>query len=101
LLGLRAIYQPGFKLAKAGVMLMELTPASQQQFELCLEEPEAGRDKARLMQALDSVNDRWGRGSIKVGSATIGRVPRAWSMKQQRRTPAYTTEWDDMPIARS
>ncbi|SEA52182.1 Y-family DNA polymerase [Acidovorax soli] len=101
LLGLRAIYQPGFKLAKAGVMLMELRPAAQEQFELCLEEPEAGRDKARLMQALDSVNDRWGRGSIKVGSAKIGQTPRDWSMKQQRRTPAYTTEWDDMPIARS
>jgi len=101
LLGLRAIFQPGYQLAKAGVMLMGLQPASREQLELAFDKPYAGRSKARLMQTFDAVNDRWGRGSIKVGSAKIGQAPRGWSMKQQRRTPAYTTDWAQLPIARA
>jgi DNA polymerase V len=101
LVGLRAIYQPGFKFAKAGVMLMDIQPASRQQFELNLGEPEPERDRSRLMVAMDAVNDRWGRGSIKVGSGKIGEAPRAWGMKQERKTPGYTTEWDDMPTAKA
>jgi DNA polymerase V len=38
LLGLRAIYRPGFDYAKAGVMLLDLAPASRVQLELDLEE---------------------------------------------------------------
>ncbi|MEI8031247.1 MAG: DUF4113 domain-containing protein [Comamonadaceae bacterium] len=26
---------------------------------------------------------------------------RAWSMKQERRTPEYTSCWADMPVARA
>lgn len=101
LMGLRAIYQPGFRLAKAGVMLLDIQPARREQFELDLGEPAAERDRSRLMKAMDSVNDRWGKGTVKVGSGKVGEAPRDWGMKQDRRTPAYTTEWADMPIAKS
>lgn len=101
LTGLRAIYQPGFKFAKAGVMIMDIQPASRQQFELDLGEQEPERDRSRLMMAMDAVNDRWGRGSVKVGSAKIGEAPRDWGMRQERKTPGYTTEWNDMPTAKT
>lgn len=100
-MGLRAIYQPGFRLAKAGVMLLDIQPSSREQFELDLGEPAAERDRSRLMKAMDSVNGRWGKGTVKVGSGRVGEAPRDWEMKQDRRTPAYTTEWSDMPIAKS
>jgi DNA polymerase V len=101
LMGLRAIYQPGFRLAKAGVMLLDIQPASRGQFELDLGEPVAERDRSRLMKAMDSVNGRWGKGTVKVGSGRVGEAPRDWGMKQDRRTPAYTTEWADMPTAKA
>jgi DNA polymerase V len=101
LTGLRAIYQPGFRLAKAGVMLLDIQPASREQFELDLGEPVASRDRSRLMKAMDSVNGRWGKGTVKVGSGRVGDAPRDWGMKQDRKTPGYTTEWADMPIAKS
>jgi DNA polymerase V len=47
-LGLRAIYQRGFELIKAGVMLLDLVPGSLYQGELDLE-PEATGERARLM----------------------------------------------------
>lgn len=38
LAGLRAIYRPGFKLAQAGVMLLDIRPDSIGQSELALEQ---------------------------------------------------------------
>jgi DNA polymerase V len=99
--GLRAIHAPGYKLAKAGVMLLDLQDASVDQFELDLGEPSKARDADRLMAAVDTVNDRWGQGALTVGSAKIGGAKRDWEARQNRKTPAYTTCWDDMPIARA
>ncbi len=84
-------------------MLLDIQPASIEQIELDLEgEGETrGAGRVRLMAALDAVNGRWGKGAVKLGSSKVGEAPRDWSMRQERRTPAYTTEWDAMPIART
>jgi len=102
--GMRSIYREGFQFAKAGVMLLDLVPDTLHQAELDLGGPDpvqAKADKARLMGALDAINDRYGKGTLKMGSAASGRERKAWTMKQERRTPAYTTNWDDIPIARA
>ena len=98
--GLKAIYMPGFKLAKAGVMLMELQSALVQQRELDLEGDDE-RDRGMLMVAMDELNQRYGKGSIQMASAGLLGDKRVWSMKQERRTPGYTTCWEDMPVARA
>ncbi|WP_372660098.1 DUF4113 domain-containing protein, partial [Hydrogenophaga sp.] len=100
--GLRCIYKPDFLYAKAGVMQMELQPASVHQGELLLdEEPGERRDKGRLMGALDGLNRRYGRGTVLLGSTGLEGDRRRWSMKQERRTPQYTTRWEDMPVVRT
>lgn len=102
LMGLRAIYKPGFDYAKAGVMLLDIGSANTVQFELDLESDDpAPKARPRLMDALDSVNERFGRGTLKLSSAGLGLAPRNWTMKQERRTPAYTTRWEDMPVVRA
>jgi DNA polymerase V len=50
---------------------------------------------------MDSVSGRWGKGTVKVGSGMVGEELRDWGVKQDRRTPAYTTEWADMPTAKA
>jgi DNA polymerase V len=100
LAGLKAIYRPGFKMAKAGVMLMELQSAAVQQTELDLEDDE-GRERGALMVAMDGLNQRYGKGSVHMASAGLQGDKRVWSMKQERRTPGYTTCWADMPVARA
>lgn len=96
------MYRPGYAFAKAGVMLMELLPANVQQGELDLEpEAEGQRDRSKLMVAMDAINGRFGRGTVHVGSTGGARAAKAWGMKQERRTPQYTTCWDDLPIARA
>jgi DNA polymerase V len=77
--GLRSIYQSGYALAKAGVMLVQLqtclprdaqagTPAgsvatSVRQGAFDFEALGSARDTGHLMKGLDAVNARWGRGT--------------------------------------
>ena len=106
--GLGKIFRPGFDYAKAGVMLMDISSASQVQTELGFDDPEQTlpstpqRDPQRLMAALDAVNQRWGKHTMKLGSNRLNpQVPRGWVMKQERRTPRYTTLWEEMPLVRA
>jgi len=107
LTALQAIFQPGFMYAKAGVMLLDLQPASLQQGELMLDQDDANPQaphmaSERLMQTLDHIHQRHGRGALKLGSASLGSaVPPIWQMKQTRLTSGYTTCWDELAIARS
>ncbi|MDI9855212.1 DUF4113 domain-containing protein [Comamonas sp. 17RB] len=92
---MRKIYQPGYRLAKAGVMLLDLSPQTQDQPSLLPEEAApAGRDHSALMEAMDRINQRWGKGAV--GSAVqVG----AWGMRQERRTGMSTTQLDQVPVA--
>jgi len=81
-------------------MLLDLQPDTVQQGELALEEDDA-IDRGRLMSTLDGLNQRYGRGTMLMASAGLAGDNRAWSMKQERRTPGYTTCWADMPVARA
>ena len=104
LMGLASIYQPGYRYAKAGVMLLALNDASVDQGELALEDDAALLREAegpRLMQALDAVNQRYGRGALLLASAGLAGDLRVWGMKQERKTPGYTTCWADMPVVRA
>jgi DNA polymerase V len=95
---LKHIYRPGYKYAKAGVMLMDLQPATRQQLTLDLD-ADMPENRIRLMQAMDQINRRYGRGSLVLGSAGgIGAQP-VWGMKQERKTSAYTTDWLGLPNA--
>jgi DNA polymerase V len=100
LAGLKAIYRPGFKLAKAGVILLDLQSDTVQQGELNLED-NSTPDNSRLMSTLDGLNQRYGRGTVLMASAGLAGDHRIWSMKQARRTPGYTTCWNDMATARA
>lgn len=102
--GMRQIYRPGFDLIKAGVMLLELGSNSVVQGELCLgpaDDTEPVRDSARLMGAMDALNQRFGKGTVHV--ASTGGVARnhVWTMRQERRTPHYTTRWSDLAVVRA
>jgi DNA polymerase V len=103
-IGLKAIFRPGYLYAKAGVMLLDLHPDSVIQGELDLGERDTSEElavKRRLMTALDMINHRFGKGTMKMASAGMAGDRRGWTMKQERRTPAYTTNWDDIPVARA
>ena len=91
--GIRTIYRDGYLYKKAGVILTGLVPANQTQADL-FDDRDRGRSK-RLMSALDSINDRWGAGTLHYASSGITK---AWKTQFHRRSPAYTTDWDELPV---
>ena len=99
--GLRSIWKPGFRIHKAGVILLDLQDAGVVQGELALDADEGGSGRDKLMATLDRLNDRYGRGTVHLASAGLGGDGRTWTMKQQWRTPQYTTCWEDLPVARA
>ncbi len=98
--GIRRIYAEGYDLIKAGVMLLDLVPGSMLQHELDLEDDDCA-DRSRLMTAMDAINGRYGKGTVHVASTGATEKVREWGMRQERRTPQYTTRWEDVPIARA
>lgn len=98
--GMRRMFEPGYKMAKAGVMLLDLVPGNVLQAELDLED-EDQRDRTQLMVALDTLNQRFGKGTVHSGSTGGTNKGKDWGMKQERRTPQYTTRWEDVPVARA
>lgn len=97
--GLRSIYKPGYDFAKAGVMLMDIRPAGTVQGELDLFTD--GEERSGLMSAIDGINAKFGRTAIRVASTGAGDRRRDWQMRQELRTPHYTTRLADIPIARA
>jgi len=91
--GIRAIYRDGYLYKKAGVMLTGLVPAGQTQADL-FDDQDRGKSK-RLISAVDSINDRWGAGTLQYASSGITKE---WKTQFQRRSPAYTTDWNELPV---
>jgi DNA polymerase V len=101
---LRAIYRPGYRYAKAGVMLVELQGDRQESTSLDLfERPEAVQPDGRrdLMATLDALNHRFGRDAVGIASATKRSERSRHASRQERRSPRYTTRLDELIVARA
>jgi DNA polymerase V len=91
--GLKRIYKAGFRYAKAGVMIGELVSVNQIQSDFFYKKNfEVGSNK--LMGVLDRINQKMGRGTMKLASEGFKKP---WRMKQGNKSPNYTTQWTDIP----
>jgi DNA polymerase V len=106
-MAVRAVQQmvrPGFHYTKAGVMLLDLRPQGQQQAELDLfgtADAAPGAGPSRLMEAVDTLNQRFGRGAVTVASAQHQAAHGQHAGKQQRRSPRCTTRLGEIVTARA
>lgn len=90
--GLKQIYKPNFNYAKAGVMLSELVPAEGIQIDL-FSQVQISPKSTKLMQAMDGINKKMGKESIKLASEGFKRP---WKMKQENKSQSYTTNWAEL-----
>ncbi len=95
---LEEIFVPGPQYIKAGVYLSDLCLADARQNGL-FDTADTERN-IRLMAAVDRINGELGRGSIRVAASGRGQV-RPWGMKQNFRSPRYTTRWEDLAQVRA
>ncbi|MGI9534777.1 MAG: Y-family DNA polymerase [Thermodesulfobacteriota bacterium] len=94
---LERLFEPGYRYKKAGVMLAEICPDKEIQLNLF----STSRNLAghvEIMNALDRINLVWGRDTIKYASSGIKKP---WSMKRSMLSPRYTTDWNELPVAKT
>lgn len=87
---LKQIFKPGYFYKKAGVIVMDFTPADIPQYDLFENSDERHKP---LMQAVDKINSRYGQHKIRLASQDQKRV---WKMKQEKLSPRYTTKLSDI-----
>lgn len=90
--GLKRIYRSGYEYQKAGVALSEIVPSSSVQLNLF--NLESKRKVAARMDVLDAVNRKMGGHMLKLASDGIYQ---SWRMKTGNKSPAYTTQWSELP----
>lgn len=99
LAGLQRIYQPHFRYKKAGVILNLISDKPTMQQSL-FEDVQSKGKSASLMKAVDAINTRFGNAVIRSAAAGTHHTKQAWQMRSNNRSPNYTTQWDELPIAR-
>lgn len=93
--GLNAIYDADGSYQKAGVTLAGIQ--SIEAWQLSLLKPDDDRDQSvHLMQAVDKLNKRYGKGTV--WHASESRNDTSWHSKRQSRSPRYTTNWAELPV---
>lgn len=95
LAGLKAIYRDGFRYKKTGVLLKGLQPKRSIQPTL-FDEPSSQAKSNNLMQVMDAINQKMGRGSMIVAASGLGH---GWAMRREQKSPNYTTDWNELPVA--
>ena len=97
---LKAMFKPGYRYTKAGVLCLDLVPDDEKQASLFrLIDPEREEKERRLMEAVDKLNLWGGHGTVHAASAGTG-TKQEWRMRRERKSPCYTTRIDDLPKAR-
>lgn len=89
------LWQSGFRYSKAGIITQDLVQPGLAQRSLFdgLDHERA----AKLMAAMDEANRRWGRAAVVPAAVGISSKS-AFTTKFERRSPRYTTRWDELPI---
>lgn len=92
---LERIWLEGRRYMKAGIMLDDFTTSGVSQLNL-FDEDGPRLNSAKLMKVLDGINQS-GLGNIWFAGQGVNTE---WKMKREMLSPAWTTRWADIPVAR-
>lgn len=87
-----------YRYVKAGVLCLNLVADEERQGSLFKKsDPAEDSKQRRLMAAVDALNGRYGRGTVR--TATAG-FQQGWQMRHEKLSASYTTRLADVPSAR-
>lgn len=90
-----AMFVAGGVYTKCGVLLEELTPEGAAQADLfAVVDPRA----PALLAALDGINARFGRDTIKIAAQGCGARPS--DTRRSQKSPSWTTNFAEIPVAK-
>ena len=89
---LEKMYKNGYRYNKAGVILTDIVPADQVQMDLfdTIDREWAGT----LMRTMDGITRMYGPSSVHFAATGLKKN---WQTKFNKRSPKYTTRWDELP----
>jgi DNA polymerase V len=91
------LYDEDYGYKKAGVFADHLSSANSSQVDLFdVVSPEARTKRQLFMGAIDTINKRYGSETIHIG--TIDSHATKWHAQKKRMSPAYTTDWSQIPL---
>jgi DNA polymerase V len=90
------LFVEGRAYRKAGVVLGAMEAADSTQAQL-FDDGRAERAR-RLLRAVDGLNASLGHGTLRYGGETVSA---AWAPLSERRSPRWSTNWDELPRARA
>ena len=94
----QAAFNPVTWYHRANVLLYDLTGEDRWQPDLFGDiDPVGIADGRTRLQALDLLNARYGARTIHYAAEDLSQ---AWQPRQQLRSPRYTTNWGELPVAR-
>ncbi len=88
---IESIYEDGLFYKKAGVMLSGLVPDVSVQANLFV--PASTNSSRMLMNVIDNINASMRDDKIKFAAAGVDKN---WKMRQEMRSPRYTTRWGEI-----
>ena len=94
LYALKHLYKAGYEYKKTGVILSKLVLANQIQTNL-FEENSDDKVKLKQTEVMDSINDKFGKGAIRIASAGLSHN---WKPKDDLAPPSYTTRLDELVV---
>lgn len=95
-LALKSIYRPGYLYKKAGVIISGISADTSRQ--LALFDHTDRVKQSTLMAAVDEINTRYGRDKVRLA---IQGNKKKWKLRQERLSPNYTTDWNDIITVKS
>jgi DNA polymerase V len=90
----QSFYNPMVKYHRAGVYLWDFLPSSALQTDILGELDPIKEDRSiRRMDAIDDINQRFGRHTVYYASENLGNT---WRPKHDSRSPRYVSSWDEL-----
>jgi DNA polymerase V len=88
------IWKDGYRYAKAGVMLSDFYSQGVHQQDL-FASPDSIKGNSALMCLVDQINEKQPNALFFGSKGTV----QGWGMKREQLSPAYTTNWEQLPHA--
>ena len=91
--GIKQIYRNGYRYKKVGIILHELHKESEMKGLLDID-----REKSDfMMKTIDQINHKYGCSTLQLASEGISK---SWSMRREKISPNYTTNFDHLMIVK-
>ncbi len=89
--GLELVYREGFAFSKAEVLLLDLRRCGEYTPDLFTAEQSAAAE--RVMEVMDKINAKWGRGTMRPASAPAAPD---WGMRRELMSQSFTTRVSEL-----